>query len=368
MGTHDNSQYTLFKSFSNKGLSLQNRVVMAPMTRSRAIGNKVNSLVAEYYSQRNTAGLLITEGTAPSANGLGYPRIPGIFDATQIEAWKEVTAAAHRGGAKIFTQLMHGGRIAHTANMLQGAEIVAPSAIQAKADVWTDTLGQQVSESPREMTQADITATIAEFVSAAKNAILAGFDGIELHGANGYLIEQFINPNSNTRTDSYGGSPENRGRFLVETAKAVGDAIGFDKVGVRISPYNIYNDMDAYIDTPETYRHIVRGLEDLGIVYLHVIDRAALETKEGQDLMAEIRQTFTNTLILNGGYDAHRAEKAITGGQGDLVSFGAAYVSNPDLVEVMKTGQEWAQPDPSTFFSADEKGFTDYPARTAVPI
>ncbi|RYY62434.1 MAG: alkene reductase [Chitinophagaceae bacterium] len=368
MSTHDHSSYKLLSTFKNKGLELQNRVVMAPMTRSRATGFEPNDLIAEYYRQRNTAGLIITEGNAPSANGLGYPRTPGIFTGSQSEAWKKVTRAAHEGGAKIFNQLMHAGRIAHTANTPEGAEIVAPSAIAAAADLWTDTQGMQKAGTPRAMTIDDIRQATGEFVEAATNAIAAGFDGVELHGANGYLIEQFINPNSNKREDAYGGSIENRGRFLLETAKAVGEAIGFEKLGVRLSPYNIYNDMDAYIDTPDMYRHLAEGLQKLGIVYLHIIDRAPLETQEGQQLVKDMRRLFTNTMIVNGGYDTHRAEKAITEGTADLVAFGVPFIANPDLVAIMKTGEEWAQPDPSTFFSAGPEGLTDYPARTLAEV
>ena len=364
MSTHDHSGFSLLKPFNNKGLQLQNRVVMAPMTRSRAAGFQPNELVALYYEQRNSAGLIITEGTAPSPSGLGYPRTPGIFSEQQVEAWKKVTAAAHKGGAKIFIQLMHAGRISHAANTPEGAEILAPSAIAAATDLWTDNEGMQKAGTPRAMDKTDIDQARAEFVSAARNAIAAGFDGVELHGANGYLFEQFINPNSNKREDEYGGSVENRGRFLLETAKAVGEAIGFDRVAVRLSPYNIYNDMDAYSDTPEIYRYLADGLQQLGIVYLHLIDRAPLETEEGQQLVKDIRRLFTNNLIVNGGYDTHRAEKAITEGKADLVAFGIPFIANPDLVAVMKTGEEWAQPDPSTFFSAGQEGLTDYPARS----
>ena len=233
----------LFSKTTLGPLALQNRLVMAPMTRNRATGNVPNDLMAQYYAQRASAGLIITEGTSPSPNGLGYPRIPGIFSAAQIAGWKRVTEAVHAQGAKMFMQLMHCGRIAHPLNLPAGARVLAPSAVAAAGEMYTDAEGMKPNAMPQAMTEADIKTAIEEYAQAAKNAVAAGFDGIELHGANGYLLEQFIRPNSNQRTDRYGGSIENRARFVLEVADAAIKAIGKDKVGIRLSPFGVFNDM-----------------------------------------------------------------------------------------------------------------------------
>jgi N-ethylmaleimide reductase len=333
---------------------------MAPMTRSRAIGSIPNDLMALYYSQRATAGLIITEGTAPSRNGLGYARIPGIYSKDQVEGWRKVTTAVHENGGKIFVQLMHVGRVAHSANMPAGAEIIAPSAITANANIWTDSLGMQKMETPRAMTIEDIESTIEEFVRAAVNAIKAGFDGVELHAANGYLLEQFLNPNSNTREDEYGGSIENRSRFVLSLTHAVIDAIGKEKVGVRISPYGTFNDMQPYTKVPETYNYLIKELRKLGVFYVHLIDFAARATAEGLDLINSIRKHFNNILILNGGYDRERAEQALNRESADLISFGSKFIANPDLPYKLENDIPLTAPDANTFYTADATGYTDY--------
>ena len=350
----------LLSNVTIHGMEFSNRIVMAPMTRCRAIGNLPNDLMVKYYQQRSSAGLIITEGNAPSPNALGYARIPGIFSQEQIIAWKKITDAVHTKGGKIFTQLMHVGRIAHSANMPKNSKIVAPSAICADADMWTDTLGMQKTELPFEMSLADILQAKKEFVQAAKNSIEAGFDGVELHSANGYLLEQFINPGSNIRKDKYGGSIENRCRFVLELVQAVGDAIGFDKIGVRISPYSTFNSMPAYEDILKTYTYLTTELSKLNITYLHLIDYAARSNNEGLTLIKDIRNNFKQLLILNGGYTKERAENAIESGESDLVSFGSSFIANPDLPYRIENKIEWAKPDTSTFYTADEKGYTDY--------
>jgi len=226
----------LFTPTTLGSIVLQNRLVMAPMTRSRAPGNIPNALMVDYYAQRSTAGLIITEGTSSSPNGLGYPRIPGIFSAVQVEAWKAITEAVHRNGAKIFMQIMHCGRIAHPLNMPAGARMIAPSAVAAAGEMYTDAEGLKPFPQPEAMTEEDIRVTIAEYAQAATNAVAAGFDGVELHAANGYLLEQFIRPNSNLRSDSYGGSIENRARFVLEVVDAVNGAIGSEKVVYGFPP------------------------------------------------------------------------------------------------------------------------------------
>lgn len=348
----------LFAPIELNNMSLNNRIVMAPMTRSRAIGNIPNSLITEYYRQRAVAGLVITEGVSPSPNGLGYPRIPGIFSREQVAAWKEVTDAVHGQGGKIFLQIMHTGRISHTANMPAGSVVLAPSSVAAKGELWTDAEGMQPFSTPREMSLADIKTTTQEFVTAASNAISAGFDGVELHGANGYLLEQFLNPFSNTRTDAYGGSLENRLRFPLELTAAVIAEIGKEKVGYRISPYGTYNDMPLYDEIPATYLALASGLREAGIAYLHVIEPALRQHDPA--LLHTLRKTFPAALMLNGGYTSDSAHEALEAGLADLVSFGAPFVANPDLPHRLQNGIPLAQPDPSLFFTAGAEGYTDY--------
>lgn len=356
----------LFTETKLGNITLKNHVVMAPLTRSRAIGNIPNELMATYYAQRAEAGLLITEGTSPSPNGLGYARIPGAFNQAQTEGWRLVTKAVHEKGGKIFMQIMHVGRIAHTANMPEGAEVLAPSAIKSEGDMWTDKEGMQKNAEPRAMTKDDIQQAVQEYANAAKNAIEAGFDGVELHAANGYLIEQFINPAVNQRDDEYGGSIENRSRFLLEVAKATTAAIGKEKTGIRLSPYGVFNNMEIYPESDETYTYIAEELNKLGLVYIHLVNHSAMGAPEvPQSVVTKIRNAFTNTLILSGGYDAENAEKDLQNGAADLIAFGRPFISNPDLVERMSQGIELTQPDQETFYTPGEKGYTDYPVADA---
>lgn len=350
----------LFTPFEGK-INIPNKIVMAPMTRSRAIGNIPNQLIADYYAQRSTAGLIITEGTSPSPNGLGYARIPGIFSQEQVAGWKLTTNAVHAQGGKIFVQLMHTGRIGHEANMPAGAQLLAPSAVSANEAMWTDTAGMQTTSTPKAMSIEEIKTSIEEFAQAAANAIEAGFDGVELHGANGYLLEQFLNPGVNQRTDDFGGSIENRIRFVVEATKAVVERIGADKVGVRISPYNTFNAMPTYTETAATYEQLVKELNAPDIAYLHVVDYAARASEEGQALLKTIRSTFSNALILNAGYTKERATKALENQEADLISFGSSFIANPDLPHRFANDIALASPDPSTFYTPGEAGYTDYP-------
>ncbi|GAB4125987.1 MAG: alkene reductase [Sideroxydans sp.] len=352
---------TLFTPTTLGKLQLKNRIVMAPMTRSRAIGNVPNELMAQYYALRAEAGLIITEGTSPSPNGLGYARIPGLYSEAQVQGWQRVTAAVHEKGGRIFVQLMHTGRVSHAANMPAGSRILAPSAIAMSGQMWTDSQGMQDYPVPAAMTEEEIAATIGEYAQAARHAIAAGFDGIELHAANGYLIDQFLNTASNQRTDSWGGSVENRIRFAVEVARACTAAIGAERVGMRISPYGVFNDMrpDAKMDA--LYLRLVEALNALDLLYIHVVDHSSMGAPEvSPELKARIRANFKGKYILSGGYNAARANADLDAQKGDLVAFGRPFIANPDLVSKLRSGAALTAPDPATFYTPGEKGYTDY--------
>jgi len=356
-------EYKLFEPTKLGNLYLKNRIVMAPMTRSRAIGNVPNELMAEYYTQRASAGLIITEGTSPSPNGLGYARIPGCFSKQQAEGWKQTTSAVHKAGGKIFIQLMHTGRISHALNLPEGAQIIAPSAVKAAGQVWTDTEQMQDFPIPKQMNDEDLLLALTEYVASAKHAIDAGFDGVELHAANGYLLEQFLSPISNIRTDKYGGSIENRCRFVLEVVSGVVETIGKEKTGVRLSPYGVASDMPHYPEMDETYTYLAEELNKLGIVYLHLVDHSAMGAPEvPASIKGIIRTRFKNTLILSGGYDKERAEEDIESGRADLIAFGRPFINNPDLVERLQNDWPLSQTlNMDLFYTADEKGYTDYP-------
>jgi N-ethylmaleimide reductase len=352
---------TLFTPTSLGKLQLKNRVAMAPMTRCRATDNTPNELMEKYYRQRADAGLIIAEGAAPSANGMGYARQPGLFTEEQVQGWKRVNDGVHVAGGKIFVQLMHTGRVSHSANMVAGSRILAPSAIAAPGEQWTDTNGQQPLPVPTAMTEDDIAQTIAEFAAAAKNAIAAGFDGVELHGANGYLIDQFLNTASNQRTDKWGGSIENRIRFAVEVAKAAVAAIGADRIGMRISPYGAFNGTTPDAEMDAMYLRLIEELNALNLVYIHVVDHSSMGAPEvSPELKAKIRANFKGSYILSGGYDAARANADLDAKLGDLVAFGRPFISNPDLVHKLQNGVALTAPDFSTFYTPGEKGYTDY--------
>jgi N-ethylmaleimide reductase len=354
----------LFAPTSLRSLALQNRLVMSPLTRSRAIGNIPNELMAEYYGQRaSSAGLIITEGTSSSPNGLGYARIPGVFSAEQVEGWKLVTKAVHARGAKIFVQLMHCGRIAHPFNLPKGARVIAPSAIAAAGEMWTDSKQMQPLPVPQAFTQADLKTTLEEYVHAARNAVAAGFDGVELHAANGYLLEQFIRPNSNQRTDAYGGPIEGRARFVLEAADAVIRAIGKDKVGIRISPFGVFNDMPLYPQMEADYTYLAKQLNERGLLYIHLVDHSSMGAPTIPDSMRNTLRSQSNcALILSGGYDFKRAESDLAAGKADLIAVGKPILANPDLRKRWESGATLNAPDMSTFYTPGPKGYTDYPA------
>lgn len=336
---------------------------MAPMTRCRAIGNIPNDLMATYYGQRATAGLIITEGTSPSPNGLGYARIPGIFSKEQVEGWKKITQTVHDKGGKIVIQLMHTGRISHPLNMPEGATILCPSAVKPNGQMWTDAKQMQDYPIPKAMTVEEILSTKEEFVTAAKNAIAAGFDGVELHGANGYLLEQFISPHTNMRGDEYGGGIDRRCKFVLDVVKGVADAIGKDKTGIRLSPYGVASDMPPYPDIEITYEYLAAALNDLDIAYIHLVDHSAIGAPAVPlSIKEKIRAVFKNTIIQCGGFDQAAAERAIETALTNAAAFGRPFINNPDLVERFKKGQTISDKlNTDAFYSADEKGYTDYP-------
>jgi N-ethylmaleimide reductase len=357
---------TLFEPVTLGKLALKNRIVMAPMTRCRAVeSNTPNQLMAEYYAQRATAGLIITEGTSPSPNGTGYTRIPGLWAKHQVVGWKKVTDAVHGKNGRIFVQLMHTGRVGHALNLPAGAQVLAPSAVAAEGTMFTDAQGMQPHPVPHAMSEAEVWAAVDEYKLAAQNAMAAGFDGVELHGANGYLLEQFLSPHSNQREDSWGGSVDKRIGFVVEVAKQVTAAIGGGRVGIRLSPYGAAGGMKPYPEIDETYLALVARLAPYGLQYIHVVDHSSMGApKVPEGIKQALRRAWPRTFILAGGFDRTSAEAAIRDGKGDLVAFGRAFLANPDLVARMEGNLPLTAPDPSTFYTPEPKGYTDYPTAT----
>ncbi|KNB52481.1 alkene reductase [Streptomyces caatingaensis] len=348
-----------FDQITVGGRQLANRIVMAPMTRSRAAaGGVVTELTAEYYAQRASAGLIVTEGVQPSVVGQGYPSTPGLHSAEQVAAWRKVTDAVHAEGGRIFAQLMHTGRIGHPVLLPDGLTPVGPSPVAAQGQVFT---GQGLEDfvTPRELTEDEIRQTVADFVSAARNAVEAGFDGVELHGANGYLIQQFLATNSNLRTDDWGGSVEGRIRFAVEVTEAVAAAIGAERTGIRLSPGGTLNDIHE-ADPRPTYEALVSRIAPLGLAYLHIMEPG------DRELTVALRKLFDGPFILN-PFTASEPTgpehlSLIEDGTADLISFGGLFLANPDLPRRLATGGPFNTPDRSTFYGGDAKGYTDYPS------
>ena len=349
----------LLTPFKKGNLSLKNHLVMAPMTRSRAINNLPNDLMAEYYGQRSGAGLIITEGTAPAPEALGYPRIPGIFSEPQIEGWKKVTSAVHKDGTKIFLQLMHTGRIGHKDNLPDGAHLVGPTTKTAAGQIFTDTLGMQDHSEPIALTTEGIKTVIEGFTTAAKNAITAGFDGIELHAANGYLLEQFLNPAVNNRTDEYGGSMENRAKLILDIAGETTALIGKEKTGIRFSPFSTLGDLQAYNEEEvhETYAYLAKGLNTIGIAYIHISSNPNIPERT----LDAIRANYNGTLILSNGLTPETAEQALHNSIADLVAFGRSFLANPDFARRIEETAPLNQVDFTTLYTPGVVGYTDYP-------
>ncbi len=342
---------------------LRNRIVMAPLTRSRAQAGDVPSRLApDYYRQRAGAGLIIAEATQISPQGKGYAWTPGIYDAAQVEGWRAVTGAVHGEGGRIFLQLWHVGRISHPSLQPGHALPVAPSAIAPNGKAFTET-GFVPFVAPRALETDEIPGIVEEYRRAAKNALAAGFDGVEIHAANGYLIEQFLRDSSNKRTDRYGGSRENRVRFLLEVAEAVVGVWGGERVGVRLSPVSPSNDLGPDSDPEATYSHAVSALNAFNLVYLHVVEGATQGPREvpnGFDLQV-LRRLFKGLYIANNGYDLALAIEARRRNLADLVAFGRPFIANPDLVERLRTGAPLHEIDRSTLYGGGAKGYTDYP-------
>ncbi len=355
---------TLFEPFDLGTLHLRNRIVMAPMTRSRATADHIpTELMATYYEQRSTAGLIITEGTSPSPDGLGYARIPGMYTQNHVAAWRNVTKAVHKQGGCIFAQLMHAGRVAHPLNMPSGARVLAPSAIGLSGTMWTDQQSMQPHPIPAAMTEDDIKQAIEKFTASAALAIESGFDGVELHGANGYLIEQFLNTASNQRSDRWGGSVENRARFAIEVARAVSSRIGVSRTGIRLSPYGVFNDMVKDENIEPLYEYLAGEFSKIGLAYIHIVDHSAMGAPEvPATVKTKMRSNFHGTIILSGGYDAARAAADISAGKSDLIAFGRPFIANPDFVLRLQDGTPLAQPDANTFYTPGKEGYTDYPS------
>ncbi len=339
--------------------TLPNRLVMAPMTRSRAqLDGSPGELAAEYYAQRASIGLIVTEGTQPSDDGQGYLTTPGIYTDAHVAGWKKITDAVHEKGGYLFVQLMHAGRMSHPDNTPHHRQGVAPSAIAPGAEMFTATGMQEIPE-PRTLTTEEVRQTVADFRFAARRAIEAGADGVEIHGANAYLIQQFFAPSANTRTDEYGGTIENRARFAIEVATAIADEIGADRTAIRLSPGTRLWGIEEGEEGPQLYRYLVAELNKLNLAYLHIMDQG------DELLLADIRQAWQQPLIINRpGRLRDQIGSDLMSGLADLEAYGQMILANPDFVERLKADAPLNEADRNTYFGGNESGYTDYPALT----
>ena len=356
----------LFSPLTIGTLTLPNRIVMAPLTRNRAAAGDVpHDLNVEYYAQRATAGLIITEGTQVSPEGQGYLATPGIYSPAQVAGWRKVTDAVHARGGRIFAQLWHVGRVSHTSLQPNGAAPVAPSAITAKTQVFIAS-GFADASPPRALATSEIARVVEDFRKAAGNAKAAGFDGVELHGANGYLIDQFLRDGTNTRTDQYGGSVENRTRFLAEVLAALVSVFPASRVGVRLSPFSSFGDITDS-DPMTTFGAAIARASAFGLGYLHLVEG---ETGGSRDLppgadIGRLRKLFDGAYLANNGYDRAHAIRAVETGEADLIAFGRPFIANPDLVARLARNAPLNEPQPATFYGGGAEGYTDYPALDA---
>jgi len=353
---------TLFEPYVLGSLTLSNRIVMAPLTRNRAGGGFVpGDLAAEYYAQRASAGLIISEATQISQQGQGYQDTPGIYTQAQIDGWRKVTDAVHAKGGHIFLQLWHVGRVSHVDLQPKGLAPVAPSAVRAQTKTFVNNSFVEVSE-PRALELGEIAGIVDDFRRGAANAIAAGFDGVEVHGANGYLLDQFSKDGANTRTDAYGGSIENRARLTLEVTAAVAEEVGANRTGIRISPVSPANGVSA-TDPQAQFNYIVEKLDELGIAYLHVVEGATGGPRDIASFDFEaLRRKFKNTYLANNGYDLDLATARLKQGLADLFAFGRPFIANPDLVERLKIGAPLASLNPAALYGGGSAGYTDYPA------
>ena len=371
---------TLFDPIQAGDLHLANRIAMAPLTRNRSPRAVPRDITATYYAQRASAGLLITEGTAISHQGQGYADVPGLYATEQLDGWKRVTAAVHARGGRIVTQLWHVGRVSHRALQPGGAAPVAPSPIVAKSKTYlvdpeTGAGRFEPTSEPRELDASELPGIVHAFAAAARNAVeTAGFDGVEIHGANGYLLDQFLKTGANQRTDDYGGSIENRARLMLEVTRAVADAVGPGRVGLRLSPVTPANDIVDANPQP-LYEYLARQLAPLGLAYVHVIEGATGGPREVEGrpfdyaaFKAAYREAGgRGAWMVNNGYDRDMAQEALASGRADIVAFGRAFISNPDLVERLRRGAPLNAWDQTTFYGGGEHGYIDYPALEQVP-
>ena len=351
----------LFSPIKMGACDLPNRIIMAPLTRMRAPEGIPTELMATYYRQRASAGLIISEATPISPQGVGYPATPCIYNSLQIEAWKKITDAVHAANGHIFLQLWHVGRISHP-DFHDGHLPVAPSAIAAKGNAVTPT-GMKPFVEPRALATDEIQGIVEDYRKAARNALLAGFDGVEIHSANGYLLDQFLRDGTNVRTDQYGGTLANRTRLVLEVAQAVIDVWGPDRVGIRLSPSGTFNDMSDS-DPESIFTYLLAQLNQLDLAYFHIVDALEGDIRHGANVikLEILRKAYKGVLIVCGGYDQKRAEETIEKGWADAVAFGQLYIANPDLVERFNSKAPLNTPDPATFYGGDEKGYTDYPS------
>lgn len=363
MNEDGSREATLFTPFSMGALQLPHRIVMAPMTRNRAGPKHVpQPMNAEYYAQRASAALIISEATQVSPQGVGYPGTPGTHSAAQVQGWRRVTDAVHRAGGRIFLQLWHVGRISHPSLQVDGQLPVAPSAVQPAGEAFTPE-GMQPFVTPRALAIEEIDDIIQQFRGGARHAHEAGFDGVEIHAANGYLLDQFLRDGSNRRDDAYGGEVARRAQLLLEVTDAVCDEWGASRVGVRLSPLQPFNDM--YDSDPRaTFSHVVEALNEFGLAYLHVTEMGVEQPgKAGPAFdLGRLRELWEGPYMLNGGYDRERAVRAVAEGAADLIAFGTAFLANPDLPRRLRQGTALNEADPDTFYGGGVEGYTDYPA------
>jgi 2,4-dienoyl-CoA reductase-like NADH-dependent reductase (Old Yellow Enzyme family) len=356
----------IFEPATIGSLQLKNRIAMAPMTRARNADGIPNDDNALYYAQRSGAGLIITEGTAISDTAKGVLYIPGLYTPEQVEGWKKVTRAVHKKGSILFTQLWHVGRVSHTSNQPGGAAPVGPSDIQAaNTAAWGyDEKGNEgfvAASKPRALSATDVKQVVKDFARAAKNAVEAGFDGVELHGANGYLIEQFLNPFVNNRTDEYGGNIENRSRFLLEAVDACIAAIGNDKVAIRLTPYGGLGDLPHYDEIEATYQYLAKELAKRKVVYIHLMDQQSKGSHALPDgFLERFRSWYNGVIILAGSMDREKSERLINAGTIDIAGFGEPFIANPDLVERLQNNWELTPPDRSLHYGLGTHGYTDW--------